>query len=46
MGCNCGPKKTLHQVVMPSGKPVTYASEADARAAADREGGTYQAIQV
>lgn len=44
MACNCnGP--TLHQVVHPDGKTVTYASEVEARAVADQVGGQYQAIQ-
>lgn len=45
MGCNCGPTRTLHQVVHPNGATVTYASEAEAREIARQVGGTYQAIQ-
>ncbi|MBF6298225.1 hypothetical protein IU459_11805 [Nocardia amamiensis] len=44
--CNCGPKKTLHQVVHPSGATITYKSEDEARAVAAQVGGTYQAQQL
>ena len=44
MGCNCG-GPTLHQVVHPDGRTITYGSEVEARAIADQVGGTYQAFQ-
>ena len=34
----------LHQVVHPDGKVVTYASEVEARAVANSDGGQYQAF--
>lgn len=45
--CNCGGGSggVLHQVVHPNGRVVTYPNEVEARAIADRDGGTYQAIQ-
>lgn len=45
MSCNCSPTRTLHQVVHPNGRTVTYPSEVEARAIAEQVGGTYQAIQ-
>ncbi|WP_280246741.1 hypothetical protein [Nocardia abscessus] len=44
--CNCGPKKTLHQVVHPSGATITYKSEAEAREVEKQVGGTYQAVEL
>lgn len=45
MGCNCGGRKTTHQVVAPDGTVRQYSSEVEAKAAADKVGGEYQAIQ-
>jgi hypothetical protein len=47
MACNCGggAKKAIHQVRRPDGTVKRYATEAEARAAADATNGEYQQLQ-
>lgn len=49
MGCSaCGggrPKRTAHKVIWPDGRVSRYATEGEARAAADVKGGTYAPTQ-
>lgn len=50
MGCSsCGgnrPRQTAHRVIWPDGRVSRYATEAEARAAAEVKNGTYAPTQM